>query len=227
MFRDLLTLIFPRHCPGCGKTLLRQEGEVCLDCMTEIPQARSHHSLEDNELYYRLAGKVDLEGAGAMYYFDKHGRMKRIIQALKYKGRPRLGNYLGEEWGASPGVKAALEGIDLLVPVPLHPKRLRERGYNQAERIAEGLGKSTGIRVDATSLVRVRATETQTRKGRAERWDNVKDVFELRNSLTGHIGLVDDVVTTGATLEACIRAIQVGGADNLKVTVLSLCMARM
>ncbi len=224
---NLLTLVFPHHCPGCGGTLLRQEGEVCLDCMTEIPQTGFHHHLEDNELYYRIAGKVDLAGAGAMYYFDKHGRMKRIVQTLKYKGRPRLGNYLGEEWGAVPGMQAALAGIDLLVPVPLHKTRQRKRGYNQAAQIAFGLGKSTGIKVDTKSLVRIRATETQTRKGREERWENVKDVFELRNPLTGHVGLVDDVITTGATLEASIRALRAGSPGHLKVTVLPLCMARM
>lgn len=227
MFRDLVSLIFPRHCPGCGNSLVRREGEICLNCITEIPQTGFHPDWQNNELYFRLAGKVELEGAIAMYYFDKHGKMKRIIQALKYKNRPRLGKYLGAEWGADLINKGEAPEIDLLIPVPLHKKRLRERGYNQAERIAVGLGETLGIPVDTKSLIRAQATQTQTRMGREERWQNVKDVFEVKKPLKGKIGLVDDVVTTGATLESCIQTIMAEGSDNLRVTVFSLCMARI
>lgn len=226
MLRDLFSLIFPRQCPGCNQTLSRKEGEVCLNCITEIPLTNSHRFPTDNELYLRLAGKVELEGAISMYYFDKHGKAKRIIQALKYKNRPELGKYLGEEWGTNLVGNGLYGDIDKLVPVPLHVKKLRTRGYNQAERIAVGLGKTLGIPVDSKSLIRVLDSETQTRMGKDDRWDNVKDVFALKRPIEGHIGLVDDVATTGSTLEACIRTMASGGAENLRVTVFSLCLAR-
>lgn len=226
MLKDLFSLIFPRQCPGCNQPLSRREGEVCLNCITDLPRTNSHQFPIDNELYFRLAGKVAIEGAIAMYYFDKHGKAKRIIRALKYKNRPGIGKYLGEEWGAALTGTPWLKNIDLLVPVPLHAKKMRTRGYNQAERIAVGLGKPLDIPVDSKSLVRVMESESQTRMGKEDRWDNVKDVFALNRPLEGHIGLVDDVATTGSTLEACVRTLTSRGAENLRVTVFSLCLAR-
>ena len=226
MLKDLVGLVFPQKCPGCGNVLVRQEKEICLTCLTELPQGNFHRFPTDNPLYFRFAGKIPIEGALARYYFDKQGRMKRIVQALKYKNRPRIGTYLGEDWGESLKASGAVELPDLFVPVPLHKKRMRERGYNQAEKIAVGLGKALEVPVDSKSLIRSQKTQTQTSKGKEERWQNVKDVFELKASLEGHIGLVDDVVTTGATIEACIREIMSEGAENLRVSVYSLCVTR-
>ena len=226
MLKDLFGLVFPQKCPGCGNVLVRQEKEICLTCLTELPQGNFHRFPTDNPLYFRFAGKVPIEAAVARYYFDKQGRMKRIVQALKYKDRPRIGTYLGADWGGLLKAGGAVDLPDLFVPVPLHQKRMRERGYNQAEKIAVGLGKALEIPVNSKCLVRSQKTQTQTRKGKEERWQNVKDVFALKEPLKGHIGLVDDVVTTGATMEACIREMMAGSTEDLRVSVYSLCVTR-
>lgn len=226
MFRDFIGLLFPRRCPGCSRDLVRQEKVVCLTCLTDLPPTGFHRTPEDNPLFRRFAGKVPLEGATAAYYFDKSGPMKRLVQALKYKNQPRIGYYLGEDWGDQVKSNPWLSTIDALVPVPLHPSRQRERGYNQAERIAAGMGKALGIPVQIEILSRKERTQTQTRKSKAERWENVNESFVVKKQAAGHIALIDDVVTTGATLEACIRVLHEQHGEELKISILALCMAR-
>ncbi len=223
--RDVLNLVFPRTCPGCGKLTVRQEGAVCLECLTEVRQTRFHRSPTDNELYLRVAGKVPLAGASAFLYFDKEGRVQQMVQALKYRNQPGVGTYLGEVWADSMRASEWWQGINVLVPVPLHRSRRVERGYNQAEMIAAGLGKVGGKPVVKKALVRKEQTQTQTRKGKEERWKNVRDVFSVKGRVTGHVGLVDDVATTGATLEACIRALLASDSPPRAISVLCLAMA--
>lgn len=224
--RGLLDLLFPPTCPGCGTVTVEQEGPVCTGCLLDISETGFHDAPTDNELYYRLAGKVPLDGAAALYYFDKKGKFQRIVQGLKYKNMPQVGNYLGKYYAQQLKATPLLSGIDMLVPVPLHPRRQRERGYNQAERIATGLSAVLDIPVRTDVLRRVRATGSQTRKGQAARWENVRDVFAVEQPASGGIMLVDDVITTGATLEACIRTLCADVTAPQKLTVLALGMAR-
>jgi ComF family protein len=219
VLRDLLTLIFPQNCPGCDQTLQRGEGAVCLHCLLEIGQTHFHG-------HYRLAGKVPLAGASAMFYFDKRGRFKKMMQALKYGNRPQVGRFLGTHYGEVLRQVPALMQVDAIVPVPLHRSKFAQRGYNQSEMIAKGLSKAMGIPVDTRSLVRASKTETQTKKSKTERWENVKSVFEMQQPLSGKLILVDDVITTGATLEACIRILYDQPTVPTAVYVLALGMAR-
>jgi ComF family protein len=226
MLRNLLDLIFPRTCPGCEQVLVRSEGAVCTECLLAVQETNFHHSEQENELYYRLAGKTPLQGAFAMYYFDKRGRFQKVIKALKYKNMPQVGRFLGEMYGEMLQENGVLSDVDAIIPVPLHRTRLRERGYNQSEQIARGLSKATGIPVDNKSMARREKTATQTRKSQAERWENVKDVFAIRSPLRGHLLLVDDVITTGATLESCIRTLYDQAEPPESVRVAALGMAR-
>lgn len=225
MIRDLLHLLFPRKCPGCAKELVRQEGEVCLECLSEIRPTHFHKSPDNNELYNRLAGKVPINSAAALFYFDKTGRLKKIVEALKYRNNPQVGRYLGEFWAEQISGTSFFTSADVLVPVPLHRKRQKERGYNQATEIARGLALHNSAKVIESALVRSTATSSQTRKGKQERWENVRDVFEMREPLTGHLILVDDVVTTGSTLEACVRTLLAQPVPPLSIGIMTLGMA--
>ena len=226
MLKSLLDLIFPRICPGCDASLVRGEGSVCTECLLAIQETNFHEAEQDNELFYRLAGKTPLEGAFALYYFDKKGRFQKVVKALKYKNMPQVGRFLGEFYGELLHESGVLKDVNAIVPVPLHRSRLRERGYNQSEQIARGLHKATGIAIDRKALARKEKTATQTRKTQAERWDNVRDVFEMRRPLGGHILLVDDIITTGATLESCIRTLYAQAEPPESVRVAALGMAR-
>lgn len=223
---DLMNLVFPRNCPGCDQPLVRTEGAVCAHCLLELEETHFHEHPLDNELYYRLAGKVPCDGAAALFYFYKRGRFKRITAAFKYGNRPQVARFLGEYYGQLLKGQPMLAQADAIVPVPLHRSRLAERGYNQSEMIALGLGKSLGIRIESNSLVRAVKTNTQTRKSQTERWENVGSAFEVKKPLQGNLILVDDVITTGATLEACIRQLYAQSSPPSKVYVLALGLAK-
>ncbi|MFM2375567.1 MAG: hypothetical protein RLZZ165_664 [Bacteroidota bacterium] len=222
---DLLQLLFSRNCPGCDRPLVRGEREVCSECLLELEETKFHERPKDNELYYRLAGKVPCDGAAALFYFYKRGRLKRITTAFKYGNRPQVARFLGEYFGDRLQSAPFLRELDWIVPVPLHRSRLAQRGYNQSEMIARGLSRSTGVPVNTRALGRVIKTSTQTRKSQSERWENVKEAFEVRHPIQGTIALVDDVVTTGATLEACIRQLYAQPVPPTGVYVLILGMA--
>ena len=226
MLRSLLQLIFPSSCPGCNGALVRNEGAVCIECQLEMEETGFHRQAADNELFYRLAGKVPLEGAFALYYFDKKGRFKRIIQGLKYKNLPQVGRYLGELYGEQLAADGWKDKLDAIIPVPLHRSRMASRGYNQSEMIALGLEKALGVKMDKKSLRRKEKTATQTRKNKTERWENVREVFEMHKPLAGNLLLVDDVITTGSTLEACIRTLYAQEVPPERVWVAALGMAR-
>jgi ComF family protein len=226
MLRDLLNLIFPRTCPGCERDLVRGEGAVCTKCLLDIQETGSHLQESDNELFYRFAGKTPLAGAFAMYYFDKQGKFKKIIQALKYKKMPQVGRFLGELYGQQLQESGSLSSVDAIVPVPLHRTRLVERGYNQSAEICKGIHKATQIPLVTNALIRGEKTVSQTRKTKTERWENVKDVFVMRRPIAGNILLVDDVITTGSTLEACIRTLYAQSTPPDSVRIAALGMAR-
>ena len=218
-FLDVFHLIYPRECPGCDRLLSDKEYDICFGCMTDIEKTGFENKPKDNDLYLRFAGKVPLDGAGALYFFDKLGKMRKIISALKYQNSPQVGRLLGQVYGQRLKESGFAEGIEKIVPVPLHWTRLRSRGYNQAAEFAKGLSQEMGVRVDESILKRRGKTSTQTRKSKLERWDNVKSVFKVVNPTEAGILLVDDVITTGATLEACIRVLQ---AEEVKPEVLKV-----
>ena len=202
---SLIGLFYPSVCAACGNSLFRWEDLVCTRCRNLLPRTGYEHD-GDNPLAHLFYGKVRLKAVTACFFFSKDGKVQRLIHELKYKGNKDAGVFLGQEIGRTIKEAELYQGIDYLIPVPLHPKRERERGYNQSLMIAQGISEVTGIAVGGDFLFRSVHTATQTHKNKDERWENVKDIFALRHPerLEGkYVLLVDDVLTTGATLEAC------------------------
>lgn len=222
---DIWELFFPRYCAVCGKRLSSGEECLCLKCLTFLPRTQ-FHLLADNEMEKALWGKVPLGRASAYLYYAKGGDVRKVLYELKYYGNPKVGHFMGRCMASELMPSGFFRGIDFIVPVPLHVRKLKQRGYNQSERLAEGISKVTGIPVLDGLLVREQYTETQTRKGSYERWMNVKDVFgcvEAERLEGKHILLVDDVFTTGATMVACADAL--AGIEGLRISVLTLAIA--
>lgn len=220
---DIWELFFPRYCVVCGKRLLQGEDHLCFRCLSGLPRTKLHLH-PDNEMEKNLWGKMPLVRAASLLYYAKGNETQKVLYELKYYGNAKLGLFLGKWMAAELG--AFFEGVDYIVPVPLHEKKKRKRGYNQSEMLAQGLSVETGIPVVAHGLVRNDYTETQTHKGNYERWENVKDVFACvnREAFEGkHILLVDDVVTTGATVVACADALT--DIPGLRISVLSFALA--
>ncbi|MEO0897663.1 MAG: ComF family protein [Bacteroidota bacterium] len=179
----------------------------------------------DNELFYRLGGKVPLEGAYALFYYDKAGRLQRLMTALKYQQAPLLGIRLGELLGKSLKESADLNTFDAIVPVPLHWTRMARRGYNQASYIGKGISMALNCPTIEGKLVRRNRTAVQAQKKGMSRWANVSQAFQCKGTMPSHVLLIDDVITTGATLEACIRAILMN-SPKTKVSIACLGMTR-
>jgi ComF family protein len=222
---DFISLVFPRICAACGNSLWKQEQTVCLFCEFHLPRTNFHLS-HDNPVSRLFWGRVTLESAMAFLYFNKGNKVQRLIHQLKYKGRRDIGIYLGRQYGLQLQDSPFLRTVQLIVPVPLHSKKLMKRGYNQSEQFAIGLGESLKIPVDPHALFRKKETETQTKKSRFRRWQNVAEVFEVNQSMSlerKHVLLVDDVITTGATLESCIRALS--SIRGIRISVATIAMA--
>lgn len=206
---DLLHLFFPKLCAGCGTDLLHQEEQLCMACRHALPRT-GFNRLEDNPVNKIFRGRVPLEHATACFYFSKEGLMQRLVHACKYKDQRELAVFLGRCMGEMLLTDAAFPALDIIIPVPLFRSRERKRGYNQSALLAEGIGQQLKLPVVCDAVCRTKQTDTQTRKSRIERWENVSDVFRVKNASClkeKRILLVDDVITTGATLEACAACI--------------------
>lgn len=202
---DLISLFYPRICLACGNTLFRHEDTICTYCLFHLPKTNFHKD-DDNPVSRIFWGRVPLASATAYYHFGKGGKVQHLIHQLKYKGHQEIGVYIGKLYGLELMESPFFSGIDTVIPVPLHKSKQRKRGYNQSEQFAIGLSASMLAELDVHSLYRTFASETQTRKSRFNRWENVKEIFALRDEMNlkdKHILLVDDVITTGATIEAC------------------------
>jgi ComF family protein len=218
-----VALLYPRLCPGCFNALMQHERVVCASCKNELPLFRESE-LSDNEIDKVFWGRVKLEKASSMYRFVKQGKIQHIIHAVKYKGNEALGFELGR-WMGHYYKETPFYQVDMLVPVPLHPKKEYQRGYNQSYLLAQGMSEVWETPV-VNLLKRTSYTDSQTRKGRFQRWKNVETLFEINDSYNienKHILLIDDVLTTGATLEACARALL--DVENVKVSILTLARA--
>lgn len=205
LFENVVNLFYPRVCAACGDTLLKDEETVCLKCRYLLPKT-GYELHADNPLAQMFYGRVRFHAVTACFFFAKQGKVQHLIHELKYKGNWEAGVFLGQQLGESLKNAPLFQGIDYLVPVPLHPKREKKRGYNQSLMIARGIAEVTGIAIGDRFLVRGVNTATQTKKSKEERFQNVKDIFQVCHAeeLQGkHILLIDDVLTTGATLESC------------------------
>jgi ComF family protein len=207
---DLLSLFYPNLCCACGDAMQHSIGIICVECQLHLPQT-DFHTDENNAMIKKFWGRIPVVHAASYLYFQKDSRVQNLLHELKYKGRTDVGETLGVFYGSIlKDSDTVFKKADVILPVPLHYKKLRKRGYNQSDFFAKGLSKSMNIAWSDSLLQRNIFTETQTGKNRIERWENVEDIFELKNkeNFEGkHIILVDDVVTTGATLEACANAL--------------------
>ena len=225
IFDNFIELFFPRLCPVCKKKLSPAEEFVCLKCMIHLPRTpfRINVGNKMEELFY---GTVPVVKAYAYFNYKKGSDYQNIIYRLKYKNEKKLGEYMGERFGAELLNYVPFPKIDFICPVPLHPKKEKKRGYNQSEYIAIGLSKSFHVPILKNNIQRVKYTISQTHKTRFERWENVQNIFKVVNPLlftNKHIIIVDDVVTTGATLASCVTAIK--SCCNAKVSLLTLGIA--
>lgn len=224
ILQDFLSLIYPNYCRACSGYLLKGEDIVCSHCLLDMPKT-NFHKQQINPLYDRLSLRFPLKHAFAYYYFKKGSKVQELLHQLKYKRHPEIGQKIGRVL-AQELVELNLEkNFDLIVPVPLHPSRKRSRGYNQSEEFAKGLSEGLNIPYTDGFIKRNVNTGTQTRKSKLSRWRNVSEVFEIRKAeeVKGkRILLVDDVVTTGATLEACSLSLLKAGCSETSIACIAV-----
>ncbi|HNS16203.1 MAG TPA: phosphoribosyltransferase family protein [Bacteroidales bacterium] len=209
LLKDFVGLVFPEVCAACGSPLVLNEHLICSSCLLHLP--RTYFSRErDNPVSQVFWGKLEVYSATALFLFKKGSGVQHLLHQLKYKGNREVGIYLGALLGDELLESELFNTVEAVVPVPLHPRKKRKRGYNQSEVVAEGICRSLTACLDTRTLVRVQYSETQTKKSRYKRWENVRDIFTVTSDthLAGkHVLLVDDVLTTGSTMEACAGAL--------------------
>lgn len=226
MLKHLINLFFPRICAGCTTILLTNETVICTSCRHNLPLS-NHHLLIENEAYKKFYGRVPVEHASAFLYFHKKGIVQELIHNLKYKGHEDIGALLGHWYGQD--LKDILKATkpDEIIPVPLHPRKLKERGYNQVTSFGLALSEELEINYNSHLLKRMVYTKTQSKKnllGRAEGIENLFDVTFTEKDHGKHFLLMDDVITTGSTLEACSRALL--KIPNAKISIVCMAMAQ-
>lgn len=224
-FDNLLSMFYPRLCVACGNALQQNEELLCLNCLLHLPET-NYHEDPNNPLTEIFDGRVKVENVCALMFYKKGDRVQRILHNLKYNGKKEIGAFLGAYYGEKLREKTGFQSIDFILPIPLHPKKQRKRGYNQSEWIAKGLSESMDKPYLTDVLIRTNYTDTQTKKSRFSRWENVKEVFAVQNveKVRGkHLLICDDVLTTGATLEAAIR--QLLTIEGVTVSVVTLATA--
>lgn len=219
----LLDLISPRLCVVCGNRLAVTEETLCSKCYLHLPRTDFGHDLYENVMAKLFWGQMAIEKATALFYYEPHAETAQILYEMKYKNHPEIGVVMGRMMAKELMRNGLFEGIDAIVPVPLARKRERQRGYNQSLELARGVSEVTGLPIANKVVRRTKFVGSQTQRGRWERNENVEDVFELvdSDSISGkHLLLIDDVVTTGATIIACAQEMR--KASNVKFSVLAL-----
>ncbi len=220
---SVLQLFFPHICAGCGSDLLNRHNLICMRCMDALPQTQFELHAE-NPIEKIFWGRLSIEKASSQYYFTKDSIMQRLMHQIKYKSNKELCIFLGRLMGQQLIQSNRFKEIDALVPLPLHPEKEKRRGYNQAELLCIGMAETMYLPILKNAVIRTEHTESQTKKGRVDRWLNMENKFEIpdKESLKNkHLLLVDDVVTTGATLEACGSSIL--NITNSKLSIATLC----
>lgn len=222
MFRRILDFIAPRSCIVCGKRLSINDDALCPSCILKLPRTNFHLSPLDNPMARLFWGIIPVERVSAYTYYAPGSEMARAVYDLKYHDRPDIGVTLGRLMATELQSTGFFDGIDLIVPVPLAWRRERQRGYNQSRLLAQGVGEVTRLTVSDCAVRRTVFHGSQTELSRWDRQQNVEDVFRLRNadSLRGrHVLLIDDIVTTGATVSACARELL--KVDGVRISILA------
>ncbi len=223
-FEDILNLFFPKVCATCGDTLVKNEDLICFKCRTEVPKA-NYQSSSDNELKDRFTGKLKIEYAWAGLLFYKSGITQKLLHEFKYNNHPEIGELFGRQLAMKMNEEKIFEKIDMIIPVPLHPKKERKRGYNQSQYFARGISEIINIPTHIHYLKRIKHSASQTGKSREIRWKSVENAFEVQTPdelISKHILLVDDVITTGATIEACGKKLLDAGVSKISIATLAI-----
>lgn len=223
LLKEIAHIFYPDVCLGCQSHLTTNENTICINCRHQLPL--TNFSNEPNNLVEKtFYGRVKINEATALFYFFKKGSVQELIHNLKYRNQQQVGTILGEWLGDDMLQSNRFKDLDFIIPVPLHRKKLKKRGYNQVKTFGESLSKKLETPFNETILKRVSSTNTQTKRLRLDRWKNVHELFlvehpsEMENK---HILLIDDIITTGATLEACCKAFE--NSKNIKISI--ACMA--
>lgn len=223
MFKAILDLFFPKVCHACHEILNDHEQDICTNCRNALPVTNFHFNQDDNVLKMFYA-RVKVENGTALFRFEKKGLVQQLIHNLKYRGQESIGAFLGDWLGGELKTVKEYSEIDIVIPVPLHKNKLKKRGYNQVAKFAQHIAIALNVQYVDNALLKVTNTDSQVLKSRFARWTNNEELFTLQNKnaiANKHILLVDDLITTGATMEACINILN--QAENIKISV--ACMA--
>ena len=221
-FRDFIGLFFPRVCQGCGNLLFKNENTICTKCLANLPKT-NFHQFRDNPVMENFQGKLPVVSATSFLYYSKAGKVQQMIHNFKYHRKLEVGRILGRMFGSDLLQSLLFNTVQIIIPVPLHWSKLKSRGFNQSEVIARAMAEKLGAKLETGVLIRRFATETQTKKSRIQRVENVQGKFELRNpeKIAGkHVLLVDDVITTGSTMESCAELLT--RVEGIKLSLASI-----
>lgn len=223
LLQSFLTLFYPNICSGCNSAISSKDEIICVSCWSNLPKSYQYKN-KQNHTAKLFWGRYPLENAFSTFLYYKGNSLQNMVYDLKYRGNQKVGEVLGKEIGKE--ILLANIKIDVIIPVPLHPAKLQKRGYNQAYSIAKGIKEVIKCDLNTDSLLRKVNTDTQTRKSKFERWENVKEIFSLQNKekIVGkHLLLVDDVITTGSTIEGCCHTL--GEMEGVKISVVAIASA--
>ena len=223
LFQDFIGLLYPNLCSGCMKPIYFGESIICTNCLFQIPYTDDYLNPE-NRVARQFWARIKFDAAIALLKFKKGTSVQNLLHQLKYRGKTELGELLGKMIGEKLLASAQFKGIDIVIPVPLHQRKLSQRGYNQSQHIAIGIAQILGCKVDDKILLKVKETASQTNKGRLSRNENMQDVFQIIETfdLVGkHVLLIDDIITTGATIEACGVELWKAGIGNLSIAAVA------
>lgn len=223
VFSAFSHLLYPSLCFGCGDNEIGEHEFICTHCLSSLPYTE-FEKIRNNPIEKLFWGRTNIKFACSTFYYVEQTPLQQLIHQVKYKDQQKLGIYLGTAMGNLLNPVFSENEVDLLIPMPLHPKKLKKRGYNQASLLCDGISKTTGRKYDEEVLVRTENTSTQTKKSRLERWENVHTVFSVNDSnkiRDKHILLVDDVITTGASTEACAQTLLNAGSKSVAICSLA------
>lgn len=220
---DFINLFFPSLCVCCQNRLVMGEQHICLSCINKLPKT-DYHLQPDNKLEQFLAGRFPFVRIASFTYFVKDGTIQALIHELKYRKNAKIGHYIGQLCGTHIEKSPFIENIDIIIPIPLHPKRLKQRGYNQAQLLAEGISSIVSKPVSCDNLIRKINNQSQTTQNKYQRWKNTDGIFDIINPSdfeNKHVLLIDDVLTTGSTTESCVKTL-LSKCDNTHVSIFTV-----
>ncbi len=222
MLSDLAYLLYPKYCPACDSPLYKNERILCTSCRHELPLG-NFHNVNAKKIEKVFYGRIKIENATSLFVFQKDGLVQNLIHNLKYRGREEIGEELGKWLGQDLSEISDYQLIDIIIPVPLHKKRLKERGYNQVEKFGIEIAKKLQAKYIDSVLKKNSFNNKQSMRGKDTRWKNTSETFGIQNQsllVNKHILLIDDIVTTGATLEACARVLK--SIPGIKISIATM-----